>query len=557
MAGGEGASGPHKIKGGNWTVARFFTVSVAYTIVSQTIFSQLGYYKLLYGPSILLLLNIFYFLPSIPLLALSSFCDEYLDRTIGVAKTILIRLVFGLGTCGVVCALFPFLPPGPAWLLGATTVMGLVCGISYSASYQMVSRFAKKNTISLGLGCVGSGIIVLFLELGLQLGIHPSKLQTILLYEFTSAFVWLGFAGAISLLFRHWSAIEASIQPLGELSDPLIRTPQDEEGGGVNDRFRGKPASLTEGKPESPRRVLDRWRSFVALDPSDGMLYAELFEDEDEEVERKARLRRLNRQNTYVHRPTERPRPPPMRAMSMPHGERAVGGWHREGVSDAAASILDGQTPIPENAATGDERPHSSESSQNAAQLTPFASEGAAAWEDEEQGGTSQVLGRLWPVMTAIFLAGTFPILIFPFFTYIESSGLIGESLPKVIFFVRLFADITGRMLPRMQRLAIESTFGLMALALAVTASIPLFFLYLKAPEAWLNDGIVIGYVIITWLACGYLNTSTFITAPKLVSPKQKSQAAGLMAVSYQSSHCAGLGMAVLLSYVLFDGLHV
>ena len=64
-------------------------------------------------------------------------------------------------------------------------------------------------------------------------------------------------------------------------------------------------------------------------------------------------------------------------------------------------------------------------------------------------------------------------------------------------------------------------------------------------------------YVIVTWVACGYLNTSTFIAAPKLVAPKQKSQAAGLMAVAYQTSHCAGLGMAVLLSYVLFDGLHV
>lgn len=70
--------------------------------------------------------------------------------------------------------------------MAATTIMGLVCGIAYSASYQMVSRFAKKNTISLGLGCVGSGIIVLFLEVGLQVGIHPSKLQSILLYEFTS-----------------------------------------------------------------------------------------------------------------------------------------------------------------------------------------------------------------------------------------------------------------------------------------------------------------------------------------------------------------------------------
>lgn len=58
---------------------------------------------------------------------------------------------------------------------------------------------------------------------------------------------------------------------------------------------------------------------------------------------------------------------------------------------------------------------------------------------------------------------------------------------------MRLFADIIGRMLPRMQRLAIESTAGLLSLALAVTLSIPLFFLYLKAPEAWLNDGIVIG----------------------------------------------------------------
>ena len=67
-----------------------------------------------------------------------------------------------------------------------------------------------------------------------------------------------------------------------------------------------------------------------------------------------------------------------------------------------------------------------------ASQLTPFASDGPAAWEDQDQGGTMAVVGLLWPVMTAIFLAGTFVILIFPFFTYIESSGLIGGDLPKV-----------------------------------------------------------------------------------------------------------------------------
>ena len=63
----------------------------------------------------------------------------------------------------------------------------------------------------------------------------------------------------------------------------------------------------------------------------------------------------------------------------------------------------------------------------------------------------------------------------------------------QVIFFVRLFADITGRMLPRLQRLATENTVVLLLLSLAVTASIPPFFLYLKAPEGWLNDSLVIG----------------------------------------------------------------
>ena len=223
---------------------------------------------------------------------------------------------------------------------------------------------------------------------------------------------------------------------------------QDEESGGGRDPSRIKPASLVD-KPESPKRVLDRWRSFVALDPSDTMLYAELFE-EDEEVERKARLSalcpsfpfsfpvrcsqmysvqglyrkqpwaqcglvsrgnsldnpqlltkpgscgilrvfgavslsgcrwhvlashsrpvkvledltvlsptlpsagRLNRQHTQVQRSSaERAQhAPPMRAMSMPHGERSVGGWHREGVSDEAASRLADQN-IPENAPAG------------------------------------------------------------------------------------------------------------------------------------------------------------------------------------------------------------
>ena len=56
-------------------------------------------------------------------------------------------------------------------------------GIAFSASYQMVARFANKNTISLGLGCVGSGLLALFLEVALQIGPAPSETSFIMLFE--------------------------------------------------------------------------------------------------------------------------------------------------------------------------------------------------------------------------------------------------------------------------------------------------------------------------------------------------------------------------------------
>lgn len=55
---------PTKIKGGKRTVIRFFLVSVAYTSVWIAVSSQLDYFKTLYGPSILLKLNIAYYLPT-------------------------------------------------------------------------------------------------------------------------------------------------------------------------------------------------------------------------------------------------------------------------------------------------------------------------------------------------------------------------------------------------------------------------------------------------------------------------------------------------------------
>lgn len=68
-----------KVKGGKRTVIRFFLVSVAYTSVWIAVSSQLDYFKSLYGPEILLQLNIAYYLPT-------SGCGVFLVVVAGVGS---------------------------------------------------------------------------------------------------------------------------------------------------------------------------------------------------------------------------------------------------------------------------------------------------------------------------------------------------------------------------------------------------------------------------------------------------------------------------------------
>ena len=54
---------------------------------------------------------------------------------------------------------------------------------------------------------------------------------------------------------------------------------------------------------------------------------------------------------------------------------------------------------------------------------------------------------------------------IFPFFTYIPSSGLFGDNLSRVLFFTRIGADTIGRFTPRARALATKSPNVLLTLA--------------------------------------------------------------------------------------------
>ena len=44
------------------------------------------------------------------------------------------------------------------------------------------------------------------------------------------------------------------------------------------------------------------------------------------------------------------------------------------------------------------------------------------------------VVRDIWPVMTSLFLSGVVGIMVFPFFTYVPSSGWLNDLLPKVSF---------------------------------------------------------------------------------------------------------------------------
>jgi hypothetical protein len=62
-------------------------------------------------------------------------------------------------------------------------------------------------------------------------------------------------------------------------------------------------------------------------------------------------------------------------------------------------------------------------------------------------------------------------------------------------------------------------------------------------------------YVTVLWALGGYLNTCSYMVAPTCVVPTQKANAAGLMAITSQISHCVGLFLAVVLATVLFGGV--
>ena len=179
--------------------------------------------------------------------------------------------------------------------------------------------------------------------------------------------------------------------------------------------------------------------------------------------------------------------------------------------------------------------------------------------ENEEELSSMHALAEtiadVWPALIVVGLQGGIALTLFPFFTYLPSSGRFGDELPKVLFFVRIFSDILGRVLPRSRFFKPNTIRPVMVIALIKLATEPLFFIYLKSGEEWHSDLAAVVYIACMWAAGGYVNTTAYMLAPQMVRPQFKSTAAGLQAMTYQLGHFIGLATAAVLGRVLYGGM--
>eukprot|EP00878_Enallax_costatus_P041856 GHUV01048761.1.p1 GENE.GHUV01048761.1~~GHUV01048761.1.p1 ORF type:complete len:240 (+),score=41.68 GHUV01048761.1:464-1183(+) len=222
MAGGAAVGTARvRIKGRKLSVIRFLILSIAYTTPWIIMLSQLAYYSKIYGPQVLLQLNIAYYLPSIPILLLAGHVEKLLDEQFGSTASMAIRLTAGLSGCAAIAASYPFIPPRLNYLLWVVVALGSISAVAFSTSYQLVAWFRSADTIALGIGCVASGPLALVIQLALHIGTTPKRWQWIGLFEAAAGLVLVGLLAGLSLFWQYWGILSAT-ETYDDRSMPLL-----------------------------------------------------------------------------------------------------------------------------------------------------------------------------------------------------------------------------------------------------------------------------------------------------------------------------------------------
>ncbi|KAL6763078.1 hypothetical protein V8C86DRAFT_2507052 [Haematococcus lacustris] len=491
--------------------ACFFLISVAYKLAWTAISSLLSQFSRDYGPQVLLQLNVAYFLPSIPVLLLQTLLNDRMDRRLGSrVRGAMLRFVAGLGSLIALTAHFPSIASSHTRLLGATAAVGMAYGLAFGTSYQLASRFPPSSTVMLTTGFVSSGPLVLALDLALKQGPFYSPAALSALFTWVSRLTGAGLAAACLLLLACYRTVNA-----GQLGPS-----------------KGAMVSLT-AQPLSGKRA-----------GQDGQL-----------ARRGTGPSRLHQNNGLMG--SSKGPPLPLASNSRPG---STGSLH-PGQPGHSSMTMSGQGslgpgPGPGGLPQSVRRTSSgggADTQQHHAVMLDVMEGGRQAWYEpadqwsqgiQYEASTGKaakpdmplltLAWRISPAMLAIFLSVGTSMLVFPFFTFVRSTGLLSDRLAQVLFYIRLLGDVVGRLAPR--RLQASSRRALIGWAAVKTAMVPLVFAAIFIPEAVGGDLGICLYVALFWVLSGYLNTCAYLVAPSLVPPHSKARASGLMTVAFQTS---------------------
>lgn len=570
--------------------------------------SELGLFSKVYGPAVLLQMNLTYYLGSIPVLLLSGPAEKALDKLVGPTASLMARLVFGLSGCLACAAAFPFLPANLHALLGITCALGALAAVAFSSAYQLVICFRQADTIALGIGCVGSGPLVLAVQLALGVGSTPTGRQWVAMFEIAAGIVLAGLLCALSLFGQYWDILSGKEEYRDELASGS-RTSQQAAALAIEQRHQqqqplldgaggvqqlqaqgalvgcdasggggGEPdvpgCSAAEPSALSGTPLLARLLSMPSADSLGSPLPRSPTKPHNNGLRSiaSARVADARRYSACQYSTT-----------TAPLDEEAPGGGYWQYVrTGGSGRSFDGSTPLVQPEALVRPAAASAEAHPVPPLATPFASLAAAPELDtsssiptrpllvqmpsgssHSDGGrcqvqatslieeTLQVASLTAPVLLAFSIVEATCNLLFSFFTYVPSDGTLGARLPQALFFCRIFANLAGRTLPRIKAFVITSPTALLLLACNHLWLAALFFTYIHT--RWLqHDVAALALVAVIWLMAGYVNTVANIVAPNLCSGPLVTRASALLALTNQVAHTLGLALAAMMAVLMF-----
>eukprot|EP00892_Ulva_mutabilis_P004020 jgi/Ulvmu1/1990/UM012_0152.1 len=472
----------------------FFSLALGFDMPWTALSSELGFLKTLHGPRFLLHLNLASCAPCLPTLILQLIFDQGFNRRFGTAQATLFRQCTALVIGTLCCTCLPFL----SWtqkpvLLAIGALIGTAGSVAFGSSSQLVARFPAHCGQALALGIVAGGPGVLLLQAALQMNAHPTQLQQIAFFLTTALAPLNALVAVIALILKHWHELN------------------DDKPGAFGGRLHHKTPSW--GQDSIPESLLEIGEADSPAE--DGSAEAPLL-------------------------PTAETHDEVTLLDILPASFGGMPSMMGQGAD--AVLLLPDAIPDPETmtvrsfAATIPTIPPS-----------VIAGGPASIIEFAVQCGFWDAAKAVAPLAISLGSSVGVTVMLFPLFTVVRSSGLLGSMLPQALFAACMLPDILGRILarrglPSLATVEVLSAIKFVSLAPALA--------YLWFPTALLSDLGVIAFVVAHWLLNGLIGAWTYMLLPQAVPDPQAAALGGaIMSTAFQAFSISGLGAALLLEH--------